>query len=446
MSTAAPGAQWMVFDVDDTLVDTFNVGWRKCQAVARRLSLPAPSRTTFAAHYGRTSFEGCVAAMHPGIDIERYSSHYDALAVTFPARALGDVAGAVGHIARAGFRLGLLTNGPPNKTARKLAAAGLNENDFEFVRHGGSAPWRKPDVRAFRTLATDYGIDPELSWYVSDLPADWAGSAAAGFGSIGIVTGAPHVHGAEDVPTLVVPRLEAVVGCLPALLAGARRRACAPVRAVSFDAGFTLIDHVRSPGDLVAERLRGRTITTDRTAVAAALTEYASMLSADPQVWASAATTSAMLTAYYGRVLTRLASPGHAHLASDVVEAYTAPTNWHARPGAADALMRLRGAGIRTGVLSNWQPDLPTTLARVGLLDLLDAVVVSSSIGVAKPAPEAFAALAQALGVPLDGLTHVGDDPVSDAAGALAAGCGAVLVTAAPNAPEVVRALELMTR
>jgi FMN phosphatase YigB (HAD superfamily) len=440
--------QWMVFDLDDTLVDTFTVGWRKCREVARRLGLRPPSRHAFAAHYGRTSFEGCVAAMHPGVDIGRYSDTYDAVADAFPARPLGDAATATVAITRAGFRIGLFTNGPPDKTARKLAAAGLTEHDFEFVRHTSSGRWRKPDARAFRELATEVGIDPATSWYVSDLPADWVGSAAAGFGSIGIVSGAPHVGGTGGLPALVVPRVDAIVGCLPALWSGpgrVRRSPAGDVRAVSFDVGFTLAEHIRSPADLVVDRLREVDPTAERRAVMAALAEYAPVLSIDHQVWAHPAATAAMLTSYYRQVLARLAPPGHPHLASEVIDAYTAPTNWRARPGAADALIRLRRAGIPTGALSNWQPDLPAVLAHTGLLDLLDTVVVSSSIGVAKPAPAAFIAVAQALGVPLDGLVHAGDDPLTDAVGALAAGCRAVLVTSALDAPEVVRVLELMT-
>jgi HAD superfamily hydrolase (TIGR01549 family) len=338
----------------------------------------------------------------------------------------------------------VLTNGPPHKTVRKLAAAGLHESDFEFVRYG-TAGARKPDIRAFRALAADIGLDPATSWYVSDLPADWAGCSAAGFGCIGVISGAPHLRGTGRLPLLAVPRLDALVGCLPGLRAGpddARGRMRTGVAAVSFDAGFTLVEHVRSPAEVILDVLRRPGAVADHAAVAAALAADAPILSADPDGWASAAAIDAMLARYYRRVLARLA-PGHEWAASAVVEAYTAPANWRARRGAAAALVRLRRAGIRVGVLSNWQPGLPAVLAGAGLRHLLDAVVVSSSIGVAKPAAAAFEAMARALDVPLGGLVHVGDDPLTDAAGALAAGCRAVLVTAAPDSPEVVLALEL---
>ncbi|HEU4426322.1 MAG TPA: HAD-IA family hydrolase [Pilimelia sp.] len=446
MSSPASNERWIVLDVDDTLVDTFTVGWRKCREVARRLGLPEPTRDVFATWYGRASFEVCVKQMHPGVDIERYARVYDTLATGFPAQPLGDIAGAVEGVTRAGFRVGVLTNGPPHKTARKLAAAGLHESDFEFVRHGVAGA-RKPDARAFQALAAEVGLNPQTSWYVSDLPADWVGSSAAGFGCIGVISGAPHLRGTGTLPLLAIPRLEALVGCLSGLRAGpghAPGRMRTNVTAVSFDAGFTLVEHVRSPADVVLDALRRRGAVADHAAVTASLAASAPILSADPHVWASAAAIDAMLVEYYRRVLAPLVALGQEAAASEVVDAYTAPDNWRARRGAAAALVRLRRAGIRVGVLSNWQPDLPAVLAGAGLRELLDAVVVSSSIGVAKPAAAAFEAMARALDVPVGSLVHVGDDPVTDAVGALAAGGRAILVTAAPDSPEVALALELI--
>lgn len=116
-------------------------------------------------------------------------------------------------------------------------------------------------------------------------------------------------------------------------------------------------------------------------------------------------------------------------------------------PDALYALDRLRDAGLRVAVLSNWDASLHDALARLRIADRFAAVVVSAEIRVEKPAPEAFAAVARELGSVAHRILHVGDDPERDVDGALAAGFHALLVqrdaTPARRRPRVATLAEL---
>ena len=85
------------------------------------------------------------------------------------------------------------------------------------------------------------------------------------------------------------------------------------------------------------------------------------------------------------------------------------------RDGALEAIA---AAGHRgpVGLLSNCSvPELVSrTLTRAGLRGEFDAVVTSVGCGWRKPDPRAFEAIAGRLGVPVDALVHVGDDPATD--------------------------------
>jgi putative hydrolase of the HAD superfamily len=108
-----------------------------------------------------------------------------------------------------------------------------------------------------------------------------------------------------------------------------------------------------------------------------------------------------------------------------------------AYPDAAPALRRLRAAGARLVVVSNWDASLHERLAETGLAALVDGALASAEVGVAKPDPEIFAlALALAGAPPADAL-HAGDSPDADVAGARAAGIRAVLVARGGAQPEV---------
>jgi HAD superfamily hydrolase (TIGR01509 family) len=120
----------------------------------------------------------------------------------------------------------------------------------------------------------------------------------------------------------------------------------------------------------------------------------------------------------------RVAGLGRAELTRTLLDAL----RFAAYPDAVDALGRLRAAGTRVVVLSNWDISLHDVLAWAGLSGLVDGVVCSAEQGVAKPAPEIFAAALALAGVPADRAVHVGDSYHEDVLGARAAGIEPILL------------------
>jgi putative hydrolase of the HAD superfamily len=106
------------------------------------------------------------------------------------------------------------------------------------------------------------------------------------------------------------------------------------------------------------------------------------------------------------------------------------------KAGAHEALRSLRSVGLRLGVLTNGPSDLQRgKLERLGFSELVDAVAVSEEIGFAKPAPEAYEAVASRLGLRASSLVMVGDDWARDVAGPLAYGFAAAFYVGAEEPP-----------
>jgi putative hydrolase of the HAD superfamily len=112
----------------------------------------------------------------------------------------------------------------------------------------------------------------------------------------------------------------------------------------------------------------------------------------------------------------------------DVLEALLAAIRFRPYPEVPGTLARLRADGARLAVVSNWDVSLHDVLERTGLRRLVDAVVISAELGVAKPDPAIFRLALERLGADADGALHVGDSLEADVAGARAAGLEAVLV------------------
>jgi putative hydrolase of the HAD superfamily len=95
---------------------------------------------------------------------------------------------------------------------------------------------------------------------------------------------------------------------------------------------------------------------------------------------------------------------------------------------ASPTLVRLRAAGLRLVVVSNWDCSLPEVLDGIGLGALVDAVVTSAVVGAAKPDPRIFEAALEAAGCAPGEAVHVGDSPEQDLMGAIGAGLRGLLL------------------
>ena len=119
------------------------------------------------------------------------------------------------------------------------------------------------------------------------------------------------------------------------------------------------------------------------------------------------------------------AAPAELH--RELFELYGDPGRWRVYGDVAERLPRWRDQGLRLAVVSNFDQRLEGLLEGLGLAPLIDAVVVSSRCGAAKPSATPFLQALAALEVEAAEAWHVGDSP-EDAAGARAAGLPCLLV------------------
>jgi putative hydrolase of the HAD superfamily len=107
-------------------------------------------------------------------------------------------------------------------------------------------------------------------------------------------------------------------------------------------------------------------------------------------------------------------------------------------------LERLRAAGYRMAVVSNWDNSLHRTLRVHGLTPYFELVVASLEEGVEKPDPRIFQIALERLGVQASEVLHVGDNAVDDWQGARDAGLRALLVDRGAESQNDVRVTSLI--
>jgi HAD superfamily hydrolase (TIGR01549 family) len=94
------------------------------------------------------------------------------------------------------------------------------------------------------------------------------------------------------------------------------------------------------------------------------------------------------------------------------------------------ALARLREAGVKRAVISNADDDVTQLCTRLAFAHEMEAIITSALVGYEKPDPRTFHAALDhpAIATPAADALHVGDQPRSDAVGALGVGMRAALI------------------
>ena len=216
------------------------------------------------------------------------------------------------------------------------------------------------------------------------------------------------------------------------------------LKGVFFDAGGTLITPNPSLGEIYSRVLAPLGIRIDAAGCRRAAQEtwaefndlvgrgknrYAHFPGGESEYWRR----------YVRCVLERVSAAERAEEAAAALHrAFSDPAIWSVFPEVRSTLRVLKGAGLRLGVISNWDSRLRSLLDALDLLDEFETIVVSSEVGVEKPERAIFERALGELGLAPHEAFHVGDDPVSDYEGPLAAGIdAALLVRRGPPPPGV---------
>ncbi|XP_054808967.1 uncharacterized protein LOC129311045 isoform X2 [Prosopis cineraria] len=106
----------------------------------------------------------------------------------------------------------------------------------------------------------------------------------------------------------------------------------------------------------------------------------------------------------------------------EVYEHYANGHAWHLPNGAHETISLLKDSGVKMAVVSNFDTRLRKLLMDLNVLNLFDAIIISSEVGYEKPDPRIFQAALDQVKVEASRALHIGDDQKADKLGANAVG------------------------
>ncbi len=113
---------------------------------------------------------------------------------------------------------------------------------------------------------------------------------------------------------------------------------------------------------------------------------------------------------------------------ADLFAHFGEPGAWACFPEVEGALRRLRQAGYRLAVCSNFDARLNSVMAGLPELTPIELRIISSQVRYRKPSPRFFEALVRAARCAPAEILFIGDDPTSDVAAARNSGLAALQI------------------
>lgn len=198
----------IIFDLDDTLIESFPTYVRLHRRVAGELGWRVPSREELTVY--QDSWEATLQGLWPDRSIAAFVGRYDELADRHPYPAVPGAPEAIADLRARGHRLFVVTKRSQRRLAQRMEEAGLWAEHFDGIYPREHQPAAKPSPRCFEPVWAVLGGVRSDAVYVGDRDEDHRAASGAGLRFLGVRTGpesalgrppgTEHVETAADVP------------------------------------------------------------------------------------------------------------------------------------------------------------------------------------------------------------------------------------------------------
>jgi phosphoglycolate phosphatase len=188
----------IIFDLDDTLIESFSGYSRVHRLTARALGLPELSLDELVPYDVDFTRTLCRQYGHlAGFDAERFVAEWDRIADDHPYRAIDGVIDALERLRARGAELWIVTSRSRRRLAQRMLEGGLSFDWFRGVFPREQQPQQKPHPGCFEPVWEQLGVRPGASGlrvlFVGDREGDRRAAVAAEVPFLAVRTG-PEVR------------------------------------------------------------------------------------------------------------------------------------------------------------------------------------------------------------------------------------------------------------
>lgn len=180
----------LIFDLDDTLICSFEGYVKAHQHSARLLGWPVLSEPELVAY--ERDFPSTLARQYPGRDVQPFIDAWHTIAHHYPYQAIDGAVAALTALRGRGHRLWIVTSRGRSNLGLRLEQGGWEPAWFHGIFAREDQPEQKPSPRAFEPVwqaRERRGLGKRPACYFGDRGGDRAAATAAGVKFVAVLTG-----------------------------------------------------------------------------------------------------------------------------------------------------------------------------------------------------------------------------------------------------------------
>jgi HAD superfamily hydrolase (TIGR01549 family) len=181
----------VVFDFDDTLVESGETSYRNHCKAAYALGWTKPSFGVFLKHWGKP-WHGMINALFPHKDVNEFIRTYSKVRLSSRYPLIPGALDTLNFLHEHHIELGILSNKPTDQLYQRIGHTAVNPKIFSFVFGEQSTKYTKPDSRVFDEVLFQFRkhyVKKSEILYVGDLTVDYFAARGAGVDFCAVLSG-----------------------------------------------------------------------------------------------------------------------------------------------------------------------------------------------------------------------------------------------------------------
>lgn len=217
MHSSMQNIKFVLFDFDDTLVNTISTKWAQHKHVAQVCYGIQLRDDDIARLWGRPLRE-YLASIFETDDIEAAINNNAVHEARFPKTLFDASIDVLDALKHNNLFVGIVTANGIKNLEHDMRVVGISKDMFDYIQTEEDTIYHKPDGRVFDPvcdLLADLNIPPEEVLYIGDALHDYRAATEAGFKFLGVETGLVDAKGFSQSGASSVPHIAHILTPYP---------------------------------------------------------------------------------------------------------------------------------------------------------------------------------------------------------------------------------------
>ena len=183
-------AKGIIFDIDNTLVNSFNADFKKHTKTARIMGLIPPNKSKYRKVYGGLSLTNMIKYLYNDkVDLVQYKKIAHKSTNYNDFKPLGNINKIFTTLKKFNKKIGIISNSELLPSTTKLKNINVDMGMIDSIRCSDTSKYHKPDPKVFDEILNELKLKEEEVIFIGDTLHDFIAARSRGIFFVAVIAG-----------------------------------------------------------------------------------------------------------------------------------------------------------------------------------------------------------------------------------------------------------------